>query len=82
MDVSPIDTNKRFTVQLGQVWNKEELELHFTSIFGGVAWPAKHPGFAVVVATNRFGRHFNGKYYPWAGGQLIEVHLGPIDKPV
>ena len=49
-----INPNKLFAAKLGQVWDRDELEFHFTSIYGGVAWPGKHPGFAVVVAKSRF----------------------------
>ena len=49
----PIDASKQVTAKLGQVWATDELELHFTSIYGSVAWPGKNPGFAVVVAKSR-----------------------------
>lgn len=55
MAISP---NKLYTAKLGQGWDREDLEFHFTSIYGGVAWPGKHPGFAVIVAMSRF-KHFD-----------------------
>ena len=38
--------------ELGQTFDSKELKECCTGIYGGLSWPAKRPGFAVVVAMN------------------------------
>lgn len=40
-------------IKLGQDFSQEELKLKFQAIYGGVAWPGKLPGYAVVAAMGR-----------------------------
>lgn len=42
---------------LGYAWDEEQLKHHFKVVYGGVAWPGKKPGFAVVVGLTR-DKHF------------------------
>ena len=37
------------TTKLGRTFTPDELTEHFKAIYGGVAWPGKRPGFAVVL---------------------------------
>jgi len=46
------------TIKLGQEFSQEELKLKFKAIYGGVAWPGKRPGFAVVTAMGH-AEHFD-----------------------
>ncbi len=46
------------TVKLGQDLTTEELKTRHKQIYGGVAWPGKHPGFAVVIGMDH-ERHFD-----------------------
>jgi len=43
--------------KLGQSFDSKDLERCCKAIYGGVAWPNKRPGFAVVVAMNRFEKY-------------------------
>ena len=46
------------TVRLGQGLTTEELKTRYKRIYGGVAWPGKRPGFAVVVGMDHV-RHLD-----------------------
>ena len=43
--------------KLGQSFDSNDLDRYCKAVFGGVAWPGKRPGFAVVVAMDRFKRY-------------------------
>jgi hypothetical protein len=43
--------------KLGQSFDSKDLERCCKAIYGGVAWPNKRQGFAVVVAMNRFEKY-------------------------
>ena len=45
-------------VALGDVWSRNDLRGCFQAIYGGVAWPSREPGFAIVVGVTR-EKHFN-----------------------
>jgi hypothetical protein len=51
------------TAPLGHTFTDKELQEQCAAIFGGVAWPGKHPGFAIVLAldTEEYleGRHMH-----------------------
>ena len=38
--------------ELGQSYNVQQLQCYCRAIYGGVAWPGKRPGFAVVVGMD------------------------------
>jgi len=40
-------------IKLGQDFSQEELKLKFKTIYSGVAWPGKRPGYAVVAAMGQ-----------------------------
>jgi hypothetical protein len=40
--------------KLGQTFDSKALKEVCTGVYGGISWPGKKPGFAVVVATNSF----------------------------
>ena len=41
------------TAPLGQQFPEAELKLHFRAIYGGVAFPGKNPGCAVLIAMDK-----------------------------
>ena len=41
------------TTKLGHTFTPEQLAEHFKAIYGGIAWPGKRPGFAVVLGMGR-----------------------------
>ena len=41
------------TTEIGEVLDYSELRLRTITLWGGVAWPSKRPGFAVVVAMEK-----------------------------
>jgi len=45
--------------KLGHPFTELELRNQWKVIYGGVSWPGKQPGFAVVVGM-LYGRHFDG----------------------
>lgn len=47
------------TAELGHTFTRLELKNECRAICGGVAWPGKHPGFAVVLGMGD-DRHFDG----------------------
>jgi hypothetical protein len=40
--------------KLGQTFDSKDLKECCTGVYGGISWPAKRPGFAVVVAMKSF----------------------------
>ena len=52
--------------KLGQSFEIKELQRCCKVVYGGIAWPAKRPGFAVVVAMDRFKQY---------GTQIHEICL-------
>lgn len=40
------------TAALGQTFERRELAIACKAVYGGVSWPGKRPGFAVVIAMN------------------------------
>ena len=46
------------TAKLGQQFSQKDLKLKFQAIYGGVAWPGKRPGYAVVAAMG-WAKHFD-----------------------
>jgi len=46
------------TAELGHSFTPVELSTYFRAVWGGVSWPAKRPGFAVVVGMG-YKPHFN-----------------------
>jgi len=42
------------TAELGHPLNDNDLRLQSKTVWGGVSWPGKRPGFAVVVAVDRY----------------------------
>jgi hypothetical protein len=51
------------TTQLGHTFNRTELKNQCRTIFGGVSWPGKKEGFAVVAAMNYETYPYNHKVY-------------------
>ncbi len=43
--------------KLGQSFDSKDLERYCDAVYGGVAWPNKRLGFAVVVARNHFEQY-------------------------
>ena len=41
------------TAPIGHEFTEAELQQHCNAVYGGVAWPGKKPGFAVVLAMSR-----------------------------
>jgi hypothetical protein len=46
------------TAPLGHVFSPEELKQQCKVIYGGVSWPGKRPGFAVIAGMS-YDRHFD-----------------------
>jgi len=46
------------SIPLGQHLDKDELKRLYKLIFGGVAWPGKKPGFAIIVGMSH-RKHFD-----------------------
>ena len=38
-------------IPLGAAWTKQTLNQAYRVVYGGVAWPGRRPGFAVIVGV-------------------------------
>lgn len=61
------------TLKIGHTFTPEELADQFKAIFGGVAWPGKRPGFAVVLGMGHDKQC--GKYSIYLLDEFETMHL-------